>query len=66
MQVEGNYPTVCGCCDFNRRDDPSYAAVLAAASDPATEALDALDRIDGQKAQRLADLVHSPIMEDEI
>ena len=58
--VEENYPTMCDCCDFNRQDHPSYAAAVAAASDPTAKALDALDRIHGQKVRRLADLVHGP------
>ena len=65
LQVEENYPTMCDCCDFNRQNHPSYAAALAAA-DPAAKSLDALDRIDGRKVRRLAELVHGAIMEGEI
>jgi hypothetical protein len=62
--VEHNYPTMCDCCDFDRKDDPSYANALAAAA--AAKAIDALDRIDGRKVQRLAAIVHSLTMDDEI
>jgi hypothetical protein len=55
---------MCDCCDFDRKDDPSYANALAAAA--AAKAIDALDRIDGRKVQRLAAIVHSLTMDDEI
>lgn len=62
--VETNYPTMCDCCDFNRQSHPSYAAALAAAAE--STAHDSLDRLHPGKVRCLADLVHAPIMEDEI